>query len=342
MGVQADLIKSMETGSGGGGAGGCGDCSVCININCQPRTPGNQGTPCFCEGSCGFCETCDASGSCVPMDPARCGSRCNCKVSCPGSTTVVETSYFQQYKPNVSGPATPCWFECQQEAQSRIEDLCPPAQPDPCTTNGGNDCLTNCQCVTNRTNCGESEPPCPDGYKCESQGNMFASPNGYCDDSLGGITWFRKQCIQNEPGTPGADGTPCGTCTTKADCGDCKDCVGGKCERAKVDGRDACSRECPGPECDGDCCQADEVCERGCSYEIIENCHFSPFVVTGSCEGISLRHTTNISKEDAVCFRFHTHCDIVDRNGEVIGTHLDCQASYRRLGGEGARYCAKA
>lgn len=335
---------------GGQGIGSCNSsCSFCNSEGrCEQFSSSDSNTPCYCKpggSQCtDFCSKCQNDGSCLQLDPLACGNQCLCEVPCPGSQQTLRRHHVQPYQGEASGPRTACWQDCEARAKADIPRLCPPVNEDPCTSNGGNDCLQDCQCVTLNTPCGEEEPPCPDGMQCESQGNMYASPGGVCNNAFGGgITWFRKQCLALEPGTPVPNGeggmVGCGTCEVNEDCQDCQSCVNGLCEDAVLaDGEtEACQVECQGGECDASCCEGE--CLPGCKYEILENCHASPYEIVGPCSGLELVFQDEITTEEAVCSRYHTHCNIMGE-GTYLGLHLDCQASYRKIG-EGGFWCKR-
>jgi len=164
---------------------------------------------------------------------------------------------------------------------------------------------------------------------------MFATPGGQC---LGGKTWFVKMCLIVEPpknskGEP----LPCGDCKGDSDCGDCEKCVNGFCEEDPDCEDEPCDGEPCGEPGSSTCCPEGKTCEQGCLYQVEENCHGMPYLITAPCSGVRLSHGSTIKAWQAICDRYHTHCSINDKYGKSYGTHLDCQGGITKVG-KSSRY----
>ena len=160
--------------------------------------------------------------------------------------------------------------------------------------------------------------------------------NGECDDAYGGKTWFVKMC--KEPEVPeGSPPVPCGPCTRDEECPDCYECVNNQCEPIEE-----CDNVCDGVPCNGTCCGEGFECQPLCTYLVKENCHAAPYTIQALCGGLRLTGVTVITAEDAVCSRYHTHCDIIDKYGNKVGFHLDCQAGISGQGPSGEVGCVKS
>ena len=314
----------------------CGECLSCgLNDTCQDT----GGGPCWCKPGnegCPKCETCESSGSCS-RSKGVCNSSCSCRVKCDCGQEYTGT-WSQEYFSN----GLACTHACRRALyQAKCVEGggndCPPY--DPCKADPANKCELECQCVTRITPCDQT-PKCPSGWKCSIMGKVFAAvgENGGCADYPpgttwipGGIRWFVRECKikKNDPDCDECD------CNCENDCPDCYKCnTEGKC----VYDED-CEEPCDVP-CNGSCCFGSQTCKPACQWQIVDACHGQGGTITAPCDSSpSLQHIANISAKDAVCSRFHTHCNVRNRFGNNIGTHLDCQKGLKKLGPTGANMC---
>lgn len=370
-----------RTGPGCEGAAICSECYRCQGNSDSSGAPVPFScyeivfdAPCFCRNgkeNCEDCQDCSSTGECVEK-VGGCTNECSCTKVCSSTTDpatgairVKDVTYHHSqpfFAPgNQEGPRLSCEEECRL-----IHDqlnTCPPDESpsdegeDSCGDDPNNPCETGCRCTTINSPCSATEPPCPDGFSCESRGYIEAGaipeppeacppypdgtpricfdpndPSSGCNDSLGGKTWFVKLCKIAEP-PPGID-LQCGPCKTSAECGDCGQCVNNFCAP-----RPECDNPCTGEPCDGACCDENEGCIPLCKYLVLENCHFAPYEIQAPCGGLSLVARSIINASEAVCYRYHTHCTMIDKYGNDYGLHLDCQAGIKELGPVGLRGC---
>lgn len=219
-------------------------------------------------------------------------------------------------------------------------ETCPP-NIDPCAPE--TECEKDCKCTTQKTACGGTYK-CPEGKKCKVLGTLFAAtgPDGSCQDggdptgawSQGGITWFLRIC------TPDRDKPECEECDCNCenDCPDCYLCgADGECYYDEE-----CDEVCEGEPCEGTCCGEGKTCVPGVTWAVTDPCHNASYEFVAP-QGVKpeLVHFVDIEKEDAVCDRFHTHCEVVVCGG-FIGLHLDCQKGLKRVGASGTKTCSCA
>lgn len=233
-----------------------------------------------------------------------------------------------------------CQQNCRKAAndywcKKKKDEVCPPGI-DPCAPES--ECEKDCKCTTQRTGCGETYT-CPEGKKCKLLGNIIVSDgNGGCADTPsegqwggGGITWFLRIC------TPDRDKPECEECDCNCenDCPDCYLCGSdGECHYDPE-----CDVICENEPCEGTCCGAGESCVPGVTWAVVDPCHNQSYEFVAP-QGVKpeLVNTVDVEKEDAVCNRFHTHCNVVVC-GRIIGTHLDCQKGLKRVGASGTKVC---
>ncbi len=301
-------------GPGDGGESGIptdscqSECAVCVNGTCEEKPKG--AAPCFCHpDSCGECRSCQDNGSCGEPAPGQCRTYCNCSVWCDDCNKRIHGRFSVAYPP-VSG-ALACPAACREALKEKCPS-CPPPK-NPCWPDPADPCEAQCWCIHVVTPCGDP-PPCPPGSKCTVLGTLYAEP------CLFEKHWIIKEC--NPPWIG------CGeSCKTRG-CGACQTCnhSTGECESIPDCGDP--SKECPGQVCgDGTCCGAPGqggVCVPTRQFTCTDTCHggSSTFSVPAGAYP-QLSHIGTVSAKDAICDRYHTHCNI-SVCGRNVGSHLDC------------------
>jgi hypothetical protein len=267
-----------------------------------------------------------------------CNDDCSCAVTCPCGTQYRGVHSQEHYQ---SGPSCPS--VCRERLYQyycidRASEACPP-QKDPCKADPGNKCEQDCYCTSQKVSCSGTYS-CPDGYRCQQTGTLFAATgsDGSCQDgpgdpadlwTQGGKTIFLRICkMSDDPDCEECD------CNCENDCPDCHTCgADGKC----VYDPD-CDTPCDNP-CNGDCCLAGQNCVPAALWQVVDACHFQGATFAAPA-GVTptLEHTVDIPANGAVCGRFHTHCN-VRVNGQVVASHLDCQKGLKSLGSAGYNIC---
>ena len=320
----------------------CGSCSECSFENkCKKGKVGN--IPCWCspgnEG-CPDCEECQrkgsGSGDCLEK-VGLCNDETTCTIVCPCGTKYRHFHSQEHYLTGLAAPAACRIAGYQKYCVDGAAESCPP-QKDPCKADPGNKCEKDCYCTSQKVSCSGTYS-CPDGHRCQVTGELFAAtgPNGQCSDSgddptnpwsQGGKTIFLRVCkMADDPDCEECD------CNCENDCPDCHTCINGECVYDT-----GCDTPCDIP-CNGSCCFPGESCKPGVLWQVVDACHNQGSTVVAPA-GVTpqLVKTVDVLKEDAVCDRYHTHCNILV-NGVVVGTHLDCQKGLKRLGEAGRNLC---
>lgn len=295
-----DEYGGAQNSNFGDGGGGCGsDCAACVNGICEKKPKGSA--PCFCyPDSCGDCKSCKDDGACGEPPPGQCQTCCNCSVWCDDCKERIYGRTCIPY-PHISGN-----LACPAECRRRLAEKCPscPPPPDPCKDDPNDPCDVNCRCVTRYFPC-DDPPPCSPGKKCSSFGG--GDVGGKCFDII-------REC---DPPPDNCDPDDC----TVTGCGECQVCGSeGKCVP---------DPDCDDPPCEGDVCDDGTCCSvGGCKptaiYVCRDTCHGNTKSL-GVPAGASprLSRTNYIKKDDAICNRGHSHCNI-SVCGRSAGSHLDC------------------
>ena len=326
-------FKSNGVAASGCSGKNCSDCQECSSEVCVNDDSG----PCWCKpgnDGCPFCKKCvrggDDSGDCIKAKGV-CTDNCNCFVKCPNGK-IIEGSHSQDYLQ--SGPS------CAMNCRDKLRKQCPPEEPavDPCTASG-DPCLKPCKCVTRYTSCTGSQPSCPSGYRCKLLGTWFQTDGeGNCTSSnLSGNSnyqaskaWHIRQCkVVKSKECKNCD------CNCENDCPDCYKCgSNGVCQYDE-----ACDEPCNEP-CSGNCCSEGQVCVPAILWEVVDSCHDdSVTIAVPAGVELTLQHIENIEADEAICNRFHTHCNVMGSNGHRYAVHLDCQKGLRRIGPAGYSTC---
>ena len=313
----------------------CGNCQECFSGQCQDWSS----APCWCNAvgaECPDCEECDRDensptyGECAATT-GTCKECTNCSVVCPCGTQVNCRACYEKYRNGLAAPSQ-CRADCYKKFCTDKQPLTHTKQPacpeekDPCKADPGNSCEIECECITRYGPCGGERPPNPPGKRCTSQGYMSTC----ADDGSGEMVYFDRCCTMNTT-DPKCDKCDC-LCSN--DCPDCYYCgANGEC----VYDED-CDRPCDEP-CNGNCCGPGRTCKDAILYSTIDPCHNQPCIFAvpvGTTP--ELVWTEDISAEDAVCDRFHTHCH-VKVNNQFVCTHWDCQKGLVVLGPAPYKVC---
>lgn len=317
----------------------CGECSECFASLCRPATGRAN---CFCfpgNSGCPDCQECSRPGGGCVKAKGACTIDCNCFVTCPCGSSFQGFHSQDYYDNGLACPAACRAATYQKYCVDGANQSCPP-QKDPMKEDPGNKCEESCYGTSQKTPCNGTYT-CPDGHSCTVTGKLFAATGegGACEDggnptgawSQGGITWFIRVCKlnQDDPDCEECD------CNCENDCPDCHTCgPNGECVYDE-----ACDQPCDVP-CNGDCCGPGQTCVPAVLWQVIDACHFAG-VTFAAPAGVTpeLVHTDDITAAEAVCGRWHTHCNVVV-NGSTVATHLDCQKGLRQVGPASFSICS--
>lgn len=307
-----------------------GPCTKCQGGKCTETSNGG----CGCSGGnsgCGSCEKCE-DNECV-LDKNSCYDQCNCFVTCPCGKSFTGTFTQPHYKSGLACPSACRAALYQEKCVDQADQSCPPKKggEGSCKADPGNDCEQECECKSQKVACSASHT-CPDGYRCQVLGVIFAATgaNGQCVDGsneggvwrAGGKTIILRVCKMSDR----SDCEEC-DCNCENDCPDCEKCENGECV---YDSK--CDEPCNTP-CNGECCDNGEECVSSVLYRVNDNCHNQGGIIeVPAGVSLSLQVVDVIQQPDAICNRYHTHCDIVGSNGKSYGTHLDCGRGLTKIG----------
>ena len=321
----------------------CGECSDCkptgTSVNntdphhCVPKEPGDG--PCHCHPNRSGCPDCHEciregpnSGQCQKRT-GLCKDCANCTVTCPCGTEVNCRGCWEHYRNGLVAPAQ-CREDCYKKFCIDKEPLthtgqpaCPP-QKDPCKADPGNPCEKFCKCIVVHIDPDRRWPDdpfiCPDGWGCTLEGEAtitVAKPTG--NET---VAWWHIRMCQYDPDNPKCEECDC-HCSN--DCPDCHVCGNdGKCWYDP-----ACGQACGigSTRCGESCCPPGQECKPTECIEFTDACHGIHTKVCGPAgSSWGLAHQADISAEDAVCDRFHTHCEITVNGIGTGHVHYDCQA----------------
>lgn len=313
----------------------CGDCSECFTSLCREADDG----PCWCKPGntgCPDCEECQRPSGDCKAGVGVCNDECNCFVTCPCGTQYQGFHTQEHYATGLACPSACRAATYQKYCVEGKDKSCPP-QKDPCKADPGNKCELDCYCTSQKVSCNGTHT-CPDGYRCQVTGTLNASLGGQCEDgtdpanlwATGGKTIFLRICkMGDDPDCQECD------CNCENDCPDCFTCgANGQCVYDP-----ACDQPCDVP-CNGACCGPGQKCVPAVLWQVIDACHFQGATFAAP-QGVTpaLVHTTDVTKEDAVCDRWHTHCAVTVQGGQVA-QHLDCQKGLKRIGPAGYNICS--
>lgn len=332
----------------------CSECSDCWQYlgggavqayKCRPR---GINTPCYCKssadyGDCkrdGDCYLCDKNPKSPSFGDCRkecngCYDNCNCFITCRCGIQLKGTWSQPHCQSGLACPSA-----CRENLAKECEKYCPPPPPDPCKADPNNPCEKDCDCITVYRECDQSLGQPPNGCTWTQLGFISTCgqpPESFPENSPGPQKAYIMRTCCGQAG----DGCKCrngvgGPQIRK--CPECQVCNSeGRCETPE-DG--PCDNYCPWEVCDGVCCPYEETCVASCTWTVVDACHGAGFTFRAPCTAsITKGNQTPISKEDAVCNRYHTHCPVL-ANGQTVGTHLDCQAAITANGPDGRRMCS--
>ena len=344
-----------EYGEGCGEGNTCSECSYCYQTQggaqivreCRPKSGNSQ--PCYCYGFRG-CE-----GDCVrcQLDPEKedfgrcdkecegCVTWCNCFVTC---NCGIELKGTWTQPACASGPVCP--NNCRNNLLAECEKRCPPPPKDPCKSDPNDPCKKDCGCVTIYRECSESLGPPPEGCSWTQLGFISTCgfpPENFPEGSPGPQKAYimRKCCGKPDPG--------CKCRNAEGDqvrpCGPCEECTEeGFCQKDEDLCKPCSSNTVCGSEGNEQCCSGNADsnpgggCAQECSWTVVDACHGAGFSFSGPCDSASLGPPSPVTKEQAVCNRYHTHCAVLTC-GRAVGTHLDCQAGLTSNGPTGSTTC---
>lgn len=325
-----------------GSARDCGACEKCFALKCKPW----DSAPCWCAPNgqeCPDCEVCNRDensptyGQCE-QKTGECQDCTTCTVTCSCGRQVNCHGCWEHYRNGLAAPAQ-CRAECYQKYCVDREPLthtgqpaCPPQQ-DVCKSDPGNECELECYCTTYDTPCGEGPNPAPPGWRRmhEFSGYVTTCVDGEAVSPDSKVIWIDKLCRYD---TENEDCEKC-DCLCSNDCPDCYYCgPNGEC----VYDED-CDNPCDQP-CNGICCEPGQTCVAAVAWEVVDPCHNAGYVFYAPANVTPvLSHTADITAGEAICHRFHTHCDVLV-NGSFAGVHLDCQKGLKRIGPAGFNMCS--